>query len=115
MTVIVANAISITVRERRMEIAVLKVLGFGPNQIMFLILGEGILLGTLAGGLSATVVWALMNNVKLQILFFGGFNVPDAAVAWGFLAGAGTAFIGSIGPAVSARSIKVVDVFSRVA
>lgn len=115
MTVIVANAISITVRERRMEIAVLKVLGFGPNQIMFLILGEGILLGTLAGGLSATAVWALMNNVKLQILFFGGFNVPDAAVAWGFLAGACTAFIGSIGPAVSARSIKVVDVFSRVA
>ncbi|HQR42105.1 MAG TPA: ABC transporter permease [Gemmatales bacterium] len=115
MTVIVANAISITVRERRMEIAVLKVLGYGPNQIMFLILGEGILLGTLAGGLSATTVWALMNNVKLQILFFGGFNVPDAAVAWGFGAGALTALIGSIGPAISARSVKVVDVFSRVA
>lgn len=115
MTVIVANAISITVRERRMEIAVLKVLGFGPNQIMLLILGEGIVLGTLAGGLSAAAVWAFMNNVKLQIIFFGGFSVPDEAVAWGFLVGACTAFIGSIGPAVSARSIKVVDVFSRVA
>lgn len=115
MTVIVANAISITVRERRMEIAVLKVLGFGPSQIMFLILGEGILLGTLAGGLSATTVWALMNNVKLQVLFFGGFNVPDAALLWGFGAGAGTALIGSLGPAISARSVKVVDVFSRVA
>ncbi len=115
MTVIVANAISITVRERRMEIAVLKVLGFGPSQIMFLILGEGILLGTLAGGLSATTVWALMNNVKLQVLFFGGFNVPDEALVWGFGAGAVTAFVGSIFPALSARSVKVVDVFSRVA
>lgn len=115
MTVIVANAISITVRERRMEIAVLKVLGFGPNQIMFLILGEGVLLGTVAGGLSALTVWALMNNVKLQILFFGGFNVPDEAIAWGFGAGAVTAAIGSIIPAISARWIKVVDVFSKVA
>lgn len=115
MAVIVANAISITVRERRMEIAVLKVLGFGPNQIMFLILGEGMLLGTLAGGLSATAVWALMNNIKLQILFFGGFNVPNEAIAWGFGTGAVTAFLGSILPAISARWIKVVDVFSKVA
>lgn len=111
MTVIVANAISITVRERRMEIAVLKVLGYSPNQIMFLILGEGVLLGSLAGVLSASTVLFVARNVSI----FTGFNVPDAAVTWGFLAGAGTAFVGSIGPAISARSIKVVDVFSRVA
>lgn len=111
MTVIVANAISITVRERRMEIAVLKVLGFGPNQIMFLILGEGVLLGTLAGGLAAMVVVNITRNVAV----LSTFNVPDAAVAWGFLAGAGTAFAGSIVPALGARSVKVVDVFSRVA
>lgn len=111
MTVIVANAISITVRERRMEIAVLKVLGFSPNQIMFLILGEGVLLGTLAGGLSAMSVLYITRNVSM----LSGFNVPDAAVTWGLLAGAGTAFVGSIGPAISARSVKVVDVFSRVA
>lgn len=111
MTVIVANAISITVRERRMEIAVLKVLGFSPNQIMFLILGEGVLLGSLAGGLSATCVVYITRNVSM----LAGFNVPDAAISWGFLAGAGTALMGSIFPAISARSVKVVDVFSRVA
>jgi putative ABC transport system permease protein len=115
MTVIVANAISITVRERRMEIAVLKVLGFGPGQIMTLILGEGVLLGTLAGGLSATLVWAVLNNFKMQVMFFGGFKVPDAAVLWGFGAGALTAFAGSFFPALGARKVKVVDVFSKVA
>jgi putative ABC transport system permease protein len=115
MTVIVANAISITVRERRMEIAVLKVLGFAPRQIMALILGEGIFLGALAGELSALVVWGLMNNIKTQIPIFGQFKVPDEALLWGFAAGAVTAFFGSLFPAFTARKVKVVDVFSKVA
>ncbi len=114
MIVIIANAISITVRERRMEIAVLKVLGFGPWQIMMLVLGEGVLLGTLAGGLSSLSVWALLNHVKLPIQILA-MKVPDAALAWGLAAGGITALAGSILPALSARQVKVVDVFSKVA
>jgi putative ABC transport system permease protein len=113
MTVIVANAISITVRERRMEIAVLKVLGFSPGQIMILVLGEGVILGTLAGGLSSALVWVILT--KTTFPFFGGMKPPDAALYWGLLAGAATAFGGSIFPALSARKVKVVDVFSKVA
>lgn len=113
MTVIIANAISITVRERRMEIAVLKVLGFGPGKIMTLVLGEGVLLGTLAGGISSALVYHALNNTTLP--FFGGLKVPDVALYWGFFLGAGTAFLGSFFPALSARKVKVVDVFSKVA
>ena len=40
MSLVVANAISISVRERRTELAVLKVLGFRPWHVMGLILGE---------------------------------------------------------------------------
>ena len=39
MSLVIANAISISVRERRPEMAVLKVLGFRPAQIMLLVLG----------------------------------------------------------------------------
>ncbi len=40
LSLVIANAISISVRERRMELAVLKVLGFRPYQILMLVLGE---------------------------------------------------------------------------
>jgi putative ABC transport system permease protein len=113
MTVIVANAISITVRERRLEIAVLKVLGFRPGQIMTLVLGEGVLLGTIAGGLSSVTVWAVLNNATVP--GFGGLKVPNEALYLGAMVGAGTAFLGSLIPAISARWVKVAEVFSKVA
>ena len=50
MSLVVANAISISVRERRTEMAVLKVLGFQPRHVMLLVLGEALLVGFLAGG-----------------------------------------------------------------
>src|SRR4029077_14435388 len=49
MAMVIAVAISISVRERRTEMAVLKVLGFGPNQIMTLVLGEAVLIGAASG------------------------------------------------------------------
>ena len=50
---VIANAIGISVRERRLEMAMLKVLGFRPRQIMLLVLGESLLLGTTAGFLGS--------------------------------------------------------------
>ena len=41
ISLVIANAISISVRERRVEMAVLKVLGFSPNQILMLVLSRG--------------------------------------------------------------------------
>src|SRR5260370_22212075 len=43
MALVIANAISISVRERRTEMAVLKVLGFTPNQILALVMGQAVL------------------------------------------------------------------------
>ena len=45
MALVIANAISISVRERRTEMAVLKVLGYGPGRILALVLGEALLVG----------------------------------------------------------------------
>ena len=48
---VVANTMSMAVRERRTEIAVLKTLGFSSALVTALILGESIALGALGGGL----------------------------------------------------------------
>src|SRR5262249_108127 len=102
----------------RTEMAVLKVLGFSPNQILILVLGEALFIGVTSGLLSALITWVAINargGVKFQIAFFPPFQVPDGALWWGLLVGGGAASLGSILPAWSARSVKVAEVFSKTA
>jgi putative ABC transport system permease protein len=119
MSMVMANAISITVRERRTEMAVMKVLGYRPNQIMMLILGEAMLVGSLAGLLAAAGTFALFNftwgGIPFRLGFFPVFRIPEAALMWGLAIGAITSFLGCALPAWTARSVKVSEVFSKVA
>ena len=46
---VTANTMSLAVRERRTEIAVLKTLGFKAHQVMGLVLGEALIIGALGG------------------------------------------------------------------
>lgn len=119
MSLVVANAISIGVRERLTEMAVLKVLGFPPWQILTLVLGEALLIGTISGTLSAGIAYwyvdFVMGGFKFPIAFFPSFFIPKAALWWGPAIGASTAAVGSFAPAWSARTVKVSEVFSKVA
>jgi putative ABC transport system permease protein len=119
MALVMANAISITVRERRTEMAVMKVLGFRPNQVLQLVLGEALLVGSLSGLAAAYGTYALFNytwgGLPFRIGFLPVFRIPEFALLWGLAIGSGTAFLGSILPAWNARSVKVSEVFSRVA
>jgi putative ABC transport system permease protein len=118
MALVIANAISISVRERRTEMAVLKVLGFGPTAILLLVLGEALLIGCLSGLTSAGATWLVVNKVlggiKFPIGFFPEFRIPLLALVWGFGLGGVTALVGSLWPAWSARSVKVSEVFAKV-
>jgi putative ABC transport system permease protein len=118
MALVIANAISITVRERRAELAVLKVLGFRPFQILCLVLGESLLVGALSGLAAGALTYGffyLIGGLPMQIAFFPTFQVPSWALAWGLAMGAGTAFLGCVLPAWNARSVKVSEVFAKVA
>jgi putative ABC transport system permease protein len=118
MILVMANAISITVRERRTEMAVMKVLGYSPNQVMFLILGEALCVGAFAGFLAALATIAFFNGtwggIPFRIGFFPVFRIPESAIFWGIAIGAITAFCGSALPAWTARSVKPSEVFAKV-
>ncbi len=118
MALVIANAISISVRERRTEMAVLKVLGFGPTSILLMVLGEAVLIGVLSGFFSVGTTWLLVNKVlggiKFPVAFFPAFYIATAALWWGPLIGGLTALLGSLTPAWAARSVKVSEVFSKV-
>jgi putative ABC transport system permease protein len=119
LSLVISNAISISVRERRTEFAVLKVLGFLPWQILTLVLAEALLIGTLSGLMSAAATYVFCNQVwgglPFQVAFFPVFRVPESCLWWGAAMGAATAFVGSFIPAWSARNIRVADVFAKVA
>jgi putative ABC transport system permease protein len=116
MTLVLANAIGISVRERRSELAVLKVLGFRPAQILTLVLGEAVLIGAVSGLLSAGLTYVMINHVVNNNDWFEiGIYVPFWGLAWGPVMGALAALAGSLLPAWSSCAVRVSDVFAKVA
>jgi putative ABC transport system permease protein len=119
MGLVVSLAISISVRERRTEVAVLKVLGFGPGRILLMVLGEAVLIGgssgLLSAGLSYFVIDVIIGGIKFPIAFFPIFYIYVDALWWGLLIGMATALIGSLWPAWNASRVNVAEVFAKVA
>ncbi len=113
MTLVLANAISISVRERRLELAVLKVLGFRPLQILFLVLGEAALIGGAGGLVSVAITYFLVNDL-LNTYVANPIFVPGMMLPWGGFLGAGAAILGSAFPAWSACRVRVSEVFARI-
>lgn len=119
LSLVIANAISISVRERRLEFAVLRVLGFRPRQVLALVVGEAVLLGAGSGLFSTVATYTLINKVmggiNFPIAFFGSFFIPLQAIWWGLAIGVCTALAGSVVPAITASSTRVTEAFSKVA
>jgi putative ABC transport system permease protein len=113
MVLVIANAISISVRERRTEMAVLKVLGYRPGQVLMLVLGEAVLIGAISGFLSAGLTYLAVNHAPHPRTF--QVWVPESALWWGPFTGALAALAGSLVPAWSACKIRVSEVFARTA
>jgi putative ABC transport system permease protein len=112
MALVMANSISISVRERAPEIALLKVLGYRPEQILLLVLGEPMMIGALAGIISAVFSRLLVNEVLNQVVE-NPVYIPIQALWWCPAAGILTSFAGALGPAWSACRLKAAQVFSR--
>ena len=81
-------------------------------------LGEAVLIGALSGFMATATAFAIINamgGIPFPIAFFPKFFIPEAALWWGPGMGAMVAVLGSIVPAWSARSVKVSEVFAKVA
>jgi putative ABC transport system permease protein len=112
---VTANTMSMAVRERRTEIAVLKTLGFSSGRVLGLILTEAAVLSALAGALGVGLAVFLIANLA-NIPFLGivlsqipglaisprlGWTMFGVALALGLIAG--------LVPAWTAYRAKIVD------
>jgi putative ABC transport system permease protein len=116
MVLLIGNAISLNVRERIKDLAVLKVIGFRPAQLLVLVLGEALLLGTVSGLVAGGLIYYVANTFFSGITVGGSepFPVPWQAILWGGGIGAATSLIGSFLPAWTASTVRVSQVFARI-
>jgi putative ABC transport system permease protein len=116
MMLLIANAISLNVRERTKEMAILKVIGFRPSHLFVLVLGEALMLGMCSGLVAGGLIYGIANYVFGGIALPGSvpFPVPAQAIVWGVSVGGVTALVGSVLPAWTARSVRASEVFARV-
>jgi len=116
---VTANTMSMAVRERRTEIAVLKTLGFTGGQVMGLILGEALLIAALGGGiglgLSAFIINALPNvpSIGPMVRGFPTFGlhwpVTTLGLTIALLLGLAAGFM----PALGAYRSRIVDMLRQ--
>jgi putative ABC transport system permease protein len=119
MAIVLSNSISIATQERRVEMAVMKVLGFQPFHIALLVIGEAMLVGALGGLLGAAVAcgFSALNSwpgMPYQIEFFSKLPIGAHSIPLGFIYGALIGLAGSVLPAWNARRVNVADVFAKM-
>ncbi len=122
MCLVIGITITIGVRERRSEMAVLKVLGFQPRQVQAMVVSESVLIGVY-GGMLATwsvyflplVITKLTKAVGVKFAFFDSFKMSEWILLYGPLLGIAVGLIGSFLPSRSASKVKVSEVFAQVA
>ncbi|MGH9346051.1 MAG: ABC transporter permease [Vicinamibacterales bacterium] len=116
---VTANTMSMAIRERRTEIAVLKTLGFSSALVMGLVIAEAFALGALGGGLGLALAQGLVSNlVHLPFMGLVLGNFPGLSVSPGVAAltfttavalGVGAGFV----PAMTAYRARITDMLRQ--
>ena len=119
---VTANTMSMAVRERRTEIAVLKTLGFSGRHVMGLIVAEALLLGLLGGilgvGGSQGIMWTLTHAPGIKDALAGiglsELNLRPLVAALGFAVAIFLGFAAGVVPALSAYRSRITDMLRTV-
>jgi putative ABC transport system permease protein len=112
MILVAASTMSMAIRERAREIAVLKAVGFDGRQVFGLILAESFGLAIAGGVLGCFGAWGLFSNIDIYTLskgFFIKFEVTPHILAAGMLIAAGLGVVSSLVPSYSSIRMSVVE------
>jgi putative ABC transport system permease protein len=112
-----ANTMSMSIRERRKEIAVLKTLGFSSALVLTLVLGEALVLGAVGSGIGVGLA-SLVLSFAGTIPGFSGFGAalkltPGLAAAM-LAVGAAIGLLAGLTPAVSAYRSNITTMLRQV-
>ena len=119
---VTANTMSMAVRERRTEIAVLKTLGFSSARVMGLVVAEALLLGILGGllgvGGSQGIMWVLTHTPGIKDALGGiglsELNLQPLVAALGFAVSLFLGFAAGFFPAFGAYRSRITELLRTV-
>jgi putative ABC transport system permease protein len=117
---VTANTMSIAVRERRQEIAVLKTLGFSSGLVMTLIISEALLLAVIGGligvGGSRLGLWLLVNFPFIGDVLrgFPGLGISPQIASFGLGIALLLGFLAGFFPALLAYRSRITDALRQV-
>ncbi|MFZ0890110.1 MAG: FtsX-like permease family protein [Candidatus Binataceae bacterium] len=113
---IAANSMSMMVRDRLSDVAVLRALGFGPGYVILLLLGECALIGSV-GGISGTVLalWQFGGGMTLGGVMgdAGYLTITHGAAAAALAAAVLVSVLSGIVPVLGALRMTPADAFHR--
>jgi putative ABC transport system permease protein len=114
LLLVTGNTMAIAVRERIGELAVLKAVGFNDRFVLFLVLGESLLIAAIGGaiGLALCKLMTLGGDPTHGFLPF--FYLPGPMILLGFGVALIVGVLAGILPATSAMRLRVVDALRRV-
>mgnify|MGYP003578189253 CR=1 FL=1 len=107
-----ASTMSMAVRERFRELAVLKALGYRRRELFGFILAESCGLAAIGALLGVGGSWALFTFVPAYTLtagFFPSLEVTPRIVGMGCFIAAGLGIIASLAPSISVARMSVVE------
>lgn len=111
---IAANTMAQSVRERTNELGVLKTLGFSDATVMLLVLGESLLLTTLAGAIGLALIVVAASAFATQVeTFMPVFYVPAQAVMIGGMLAVLLGLASGGLPAFVAQRLSIVEALRR--
>ena len=115
LTLVAANAMAMSMRERTTEIAVLKAIGFQRWLVLLLILGEAVLTATLGGVLGSMAGQGLWNvGHQMWPQFFPFAHIAWKVTAYAVAVAAGIGLASGVVPALRAAQLSVIDGLRRV-
>lgn len=121
VTLIVANTVAMSARERVTEIAVMRTLGFRRSHILSFILSESVLMALLGGLLGVVLAkWlfipGMIKGMQTTPMapFLINFKVSLEVLAAAFAVSVGVGILAGFVPAVRSSQIRIVDGLRKV-
>jgi len=112
IVLVTTNTMSMAVRERRHEIAVMKTLGFRPAHVVLLVAGESLAIST-AGAIigigGARLFFRVFDIYDLTNTIVQQFNVTEPTMALAALLALVMAIVSSLVPAVTAARASIAN------
>jgi putative ABC transport system permease protein len=117
LSLVAANAMAMSMRERTTEIAVLKAIGFSRRRVLVTILGEACsitMLGGMLGIFMGCSLLELLHNVSSQMMPLSVFEMLGPWLLYLLATAAGIGLASGTVPAVRAAQLSVIDGLRRV-